>query len=424
MSVNPESHETRDQVEDPSDINKSELIDHVGSSVAQPEPVFRVAEPVREAEIPVQVAVEIDEPQHEIPSNNDKVAGTRSPLVSQPATESVNPYYTAPPIISQEQIRNHHSAVNGTNETKNPFGEVSNDSKNPFGEDHSNSDNSFGKPTPLEKKASANPFDVDHPDNANPFGKPAPLEKKASANPFDKDHSNNANPFGKSTPLEKKASSNPFDKEESIPVSSVPAPNRQINPVQAGPSQAPQPPARRPPAPAVNMASYTYAPPPPPNSGAVKKQHNPFLNDSPEPRFHQPHHNVAQPTYHRPSPLVEAALHGQFSANPPIEVQAQPAPAPAPAPVPTPLGAVGKQPSSLLLALKAEKAQQAPVTNTPNSQPRPPPPSRRPTGELPVANPVEEIPGPLYRFVSLFNNLLTFDNNFAAGFFNTESNSK
>lgn len=156
-------------------------------------------------------------------------------------------------------------------------------------------------------------------------------------------------------------SSNPFGDDDD---DETPAPSS--NPFnQSHVAVKPSPAPLSKPSTTATTATYTYSPPPPPvrAGGEVKKQsHNPFMDNSPDTRYHQPHHNVPPPQHTRQSALVQAAManNGVNRPNPPPrQTSQQPAPIPVIVTPPSqPLPPPAKQPSSLLLALKAEKAQQ------------------------------------------------------------------
>jgi hypothetical protein len=323
----------------------------------------KLPEPEQEASIPVTVHHPEAQQEH-----NNKLDDNRT----MQASSEYNPsYYVAPAIISHERIAAHQT-VPATKNTRNNYEE------------------------PVKGPSSP----------SNPFG-----------DSDDHDHDHQPHHQQPTSGMEKKASFNPFDDHHETVASAPPAGNQNTRNYPTSSAVASS----------SSMASYTYAPPPPPSRPpppAVPnhpppqpRRHNPVLDNTVDTRYHQPLHVGPPPPVKpsRPSPLLAAVqqqqqgqqlnnvpaashrsapVHAVVVDQHPVRLEKQHSEpvhhdthleGSAPAP---PLATTGKQPSSLLMALKAEKAQMKSSSPTDSS-----------SAPLPVASRVERMAPQLMKLV-------------------------
>jgi hypothetical protein len=353
---NNEKYDSIPEAENDESVPPPQEMPHFHPADPSEQEQVREKEPEQEASIPVTVHHPESQQEH-----NNKLDDKRT---IQASSEYNPSYYVAPAIISHERIAAHQNVP-----TKN-------------------SNNNYEEPV----KGPASP--------SNPFG-----------DSDDHEHHHQQPIAG----MEKKSSFNPFDDHHETVAAALPAVNQNTRNYPTPSSAA-----------SSSMASYTYAPPPPPSRPQrpaipnhpppEPRRFNPLLDNTVDTRYHQPMHVGPPPPVKpsRPSPLLAAVQQQQqqgqgqqFNNVPPashhrsvpvhaVVVDQHPVrlekqhsepvhhnmydpssttTAPAPAP---PLATTGKQPSSLLMALKAEKAQKG-SSPTDSSLP------------LPVASPVERM---------------------------------
>jgi hypothetical protein len=409
-------------VQEDTAIDKSQFVSHVsytppaGSSMSPGHPGRPVSTQRRIEEEPVAlpidpvVAVEIEDlsEQHlqHLSVNNDQIAGHKSPLLApestliegrrsirfqepvshsnsfhgdRPPVAATNPYYTnTDPIISDSKIlagfqpeKQETYAIPPSSTSAVPSLSKKSSSSNPFGEDEEDT----------SATSSAVPMKGTIAVPVTTYSSSVPLKGGTIATPLTKS-SSSSNPFGEDDEEEQENEG----ESKSIRPSAIKPPVTQTTVVSTANSKF------TPRSPFISLTGTATPPQPPPPpafkrpiQGGMQPSRNPVLNEtSSASRYHQAHHDQPVPVYKRPSPLLQGSQNNSPAVLPSAGIARIPSnntmnrPLPPPAVVAPqasgivpPAGPV-KQPSSMLLALRAEKAQQNPVQHS--TSPLVPPP--------------------------------------------------